>query len=441
MSGPAAPTPGRTSRGGLVATVRGSAGRLGWGLADQAVSSLTNFAVTLAVARTLTPVEFGAFSLAYVTYAFALNASRGLATDPLMVRFNHAEGDVRRAAVAGSTATALTIGLVLAAVVGVVGVLLPGPAGGSFLALAVVLPGLLLQDSWRYVFFSGSTGGRALVNDLVWAAALVPGVAVLLATGARSAAWFVLAWGAAAALAAVVGVVQAGVLPAPGAVRGWLRTQRDLGLRYLAEGTASAGATQLRSSAVGVVLGLSAVGYVQAAATLMGPVTLVMVGLNLVVVPEIARVIRRAPRRVPLACLLFGLLLASATLAWGAVLLLALPRGLGETVLGDIWAGTYPVLPLAVLASVGGSLQSGAGAGLRALGAARRSLRAMLVGMTVYVALTVGGAVAFGLTGTMAGAAAAAWIGAALWWRELRAAAREHALDETAAGASAPAAP
>ncbi len=45
-------------------------------------------------------------------------------------------------------------------------------------------------------------------------------------------------------------------------------------------------------------------------------------------------------------------------------------RELLETVLGDIWAGTYPVLPLAVLASVGGSLQSGAGAGLRALGAA-----------------------------------------------------------------------
>ena len=58
--------------------------RLGWGVADQAVSSLTNFVVVLLVARSLGAVQFGAFSLAYVTYGFALNASRGLATYPLM---------------------------------------------------------------------------------------------------------------------------------------------------------------------------------------------------------------------------------------------------------------------------------------------------------------------------------------------------------------------
>src|SRR5205807_2619487 len=63
-----------------------AARRLGWGIADQAMSSLTNFAVSIYIARTLGAAQFGAFSLAYVTYAFALNASRGLATDPLMVR-------------------------------------------------------------------------------------------------------------------------------------------------------------------------------------------------------------------------------------------------------------------------------------------------------------------------------------------------------------------
>ena len=65
--------------------------RLTWGLADQGMSSLTNFAVTIYVARTLGAVDFGAYSLAYVTYSFALNASRGLATDPLMVRFSGAD--------------------------------------------------------------------------------------------------------------------------------------------------------------------------------------------------------------------------------------------------------------------------------------------------------------------------------------------------------------
>ena len=47
--------------------------RLSWGLADQAVSSLTNFAVSMYVIRTLGAAQFGAFSLAYVTYGFTLN--------------------------------------------------------------------------------------------------------------------------------------------------------------------------------------------------------------------------------------------------------------------------------------------------------------------------------------------------------------------------------
>lgn len=65
-----------------------AARRLGWGVADQAVSSLTNYAVVLYIARSLGAEQFGVFSLAYVTYGFALNASRGLATDPLLVRFS-----------------------------------------------------------------------------------------------------------------------------------------------------------------------------------------------------------------------------------------------------------------------------------------------------------------------------------------------------------------
>ena len=52
--------------------------RLGWGIADQALSSVTNFAVVIYVARTLGAAQLGAFSLAYVTYGFMLNAYAAL---------------------------------------------------------------------------------------------------------------------------------------------------------------------------------------------------------------------------------------------------------------------------------------------------------------------------------------------------------------------------
>ena len=78
---------------------RGARG-LGWGVADQAVSSLSNFAVNIYVARLLGEQQYGIFSVVYVTYAFALNASRGLVTDPLMVRFSYVDRRTWRRAVA-----------------------------------------------------------------------------------------------------------------------------------------------------------------------------------------------------------------------------------------------------------------------------------------------------------------------------------------------------
>ncbi|MEV0502232.1 hypothetical protein AB0I84_32195, partial [Streptomyces spectabilis] len=67
---------------------RAMAGRLSWGLADQAVCSMNNFAVGIYVARSLGLTAFGVFSLAWVTYGVVLSVSRGLATDPLVVRFS-----------------------------------------------------------------------------------------------------------------------------------------------------------------------------------------------------------------------------------------------------------------------------------------------------------------------------------------------------------------
>ena len=141
--------------------------RISWGLADQAVSSLTNFGVSIYVARTLGAAQFGAFSLAYVTYGFALNASRGLATDPLMVRCSGVGLPAWRRAVADCTGTAAMVGLAVGSCVLAAAALIGGTAGAAFLALGLTLPGLLLQDSWRYSFFALGRGSQAFLNDTV----------------------------------------------------------------------------------------------------------------------------------------------------------------------------------------------------------------------------------------------------------------------------------
>ncbi len=389
------------------------------------MSSLSNFAMAIYVARTLGATQFGAFSLAYVTYSFALNASRGLATDPLMVRFSAADLPTWRQAVARCTGTAAVVGLASGACVLAVAALLDGTARGAFLALGLTLPGLLLQDSWRYAFFALGRGSQAFLNDTVWTVVLVPALVLLKVTGHANVFSFVLVWGAAAAVAAAVGPLQARVVPRLSASWGWVSEHRDLGPRYLLENTSNSGAGQLRSYGVGLIVGLAAVGYVQAANSLMGPFLVIFMGMSLVTVPEAARVLRRSPTDLRKFCLLVGGGLAVAGLAWGVVLLVALPRGLGDWLLGSIWRPTYPlVLPLTI-SVLGACVSAGATAGLHALGAARRSLRAMIVASVAFLGCGLIGTVLGGAQGTVDGAAVATWIGAVMWWWQLHLALQE----------------
>lgn len=409
--------------------------RLGWGVADQAMSSVTNFAVNIYVARSVGAVAYGAFSLAYLTYSFALNASRGLATDPLLVRFSGAPLPEWRRAVRNCTGTSALVGVAAAAFVLVAAALMHGTARMAFLALGLTLPGLLLQDSWRFAFFASRRGGQAFVNDAIWAALLLPAIFVLRRTGQADVFWLVLAWGASATLGAAVGPLQARVVPSPSGAPGWLHRHRDLGPRYLVEGTCSSAQTQLRGYGLGLILGLAAVGYVQAAATLMGPFMVVFFGMGLVILPEAVGILQRSPQHLRTYCAIVSAALAVAALLWGVILLIALPRGLGRWLLGGLWIPTYPLVLPFTISVMGGCVISGAGTGLHALGAARRSLRSMLMSGALYVACGLVGAVAGGAEGTVWGAALATWTGAILYWWQLRDGLR----DFQAAGAPDPA--
>lgn len=400
------------------------AGRLSWGLADQAVSSMTNFAVGIYVARSLGITAFGIFSLAWVTYGVLLNVSRGLATDPLVVRFSAVAPDVWRGAVARSSGTALGVGAVAGAGSLLIGLAVGGPVGVAFVGLGIVLPWLLLQDSWRFAFFASGQGQKAFANDLVWGIALIP--ALFFAGRHGTVFGFLLAWGFSGAVAAAYGCVQTGLAPRPAGVRGWLRDQRDLGPRYLVENISNSGSSQVRMYGLGAIAGLAAVGAVRGAELLLGPFIAVLMGLSIVAVPEAARVLRRDPRKLPLFCLVLGAAQALGAALWGLVLLLLLNDRLGTLILGDVWHSSSALILPASLAVTLAGLITGAAAGLRALGAARRSMRCQLLASLAYVAGGLGGAVIAGALGSAWGVATAILFGVAVWWVQLHSGLREH---------------
>ncbi|MGA4844208.1 hypothetical protein [Streptomyces sp. G45] len=402
---------------------RAIVGRLSWGLVDQAVCSMTNFVLGVYVARSLGLAAFGVFSLAWVTYGVVLGVSRGLATDPLVVRFSGVPVASWRAAAARSTGTALCVSAAIGSVCLVVGLAVGGRVGHAFAALGVALPALLLQDAWRFSFFAAGTGRKACVNDLLGGLALVP--AMLVADRVGSVPAFLLAWGAAAAVAAGYGCLQSGIRPRVAGARQWLRDHRDLGYRYLVENVGVSGAGQLRAYGLGAIVGVGAVGVIRGAELLLGPFLAVLMGLSLVTVAEAARVLRQAPHRMRLFCLLLGGGQAVGALLWGGALLL-LPDRAGEFVLGDVWHSASELIVPATLGVAGASLGVGAASGLRALAAARRSLRCQLIASTLYVGGGLGGAAVAGTVGSAWGVAAATLSGSAVWWLHLRSALREH---------------
>jgi O-antigen/teichoic acid export membrane protein len=407
------------------------AGRLGWGIADQGVSSITNFLVVFMVARSLGAIPFGAFSLAYVAYGFALNLSRGLSSYPLQVRYTGVDLAKWRKAVGESSGTALVTGIATGIIVLAAAAVLGGNTRVALFALGLTLPGLLLQDSWRYAFFAQGRGSQAFLNDTIWAAVQIPAMLALHHYNVRSVFWYIIAWAGAAVVAAAAGPLQTKVLPNLRGVRQWLVKHRDLGARYSASNLIASAAVQVRSSVVDGLLGLAVVGYVQAAGTLMGPFMVIFYGIGLVTVPEAVRILKKSPNRLPLFCMIVSVGLGVAALCWGGFLLVALPRGLGNLMLGSIWRPTYVLVLPQVLAIVGGAFCSGASTGLGAMGAARRMLRAAVLSAIVALFCGVLGPVLGGAVGTMIGTLIGTWISALILWWELRGAVREHEIVST----------
>ncbi len=396
---------------------RGSARRLGWGLADQALSSLSNFGVGIMVARSVSPREFGVFALAFSLYTVVVGIARAIATDALVVRFSAATGreavDARRRA----TGLALRIGLIA----GLVLVVLAFVGGPEFrpllLALGISMPGLTLQDAWRTVFFAAGRGVQALVNDAVWTALIVPGFLFCEASDRVSAGSLVLAWGGAATVAALLGAIQTASLPDLRGSISWLRENRHLWPRYLAESLAVTGTVQVYFLVIGAIGGLVAVGQIKLVQVALGPVNVVIQGVGLVAIPEAVRAMNSSKRRLDFVVVAISLLIASGALAWGALLAFT-PRGWTTAVVGSGWVGAASlVLPLSLLQIVNGA-NTGAFVGLRAFRAAKCSLRIRLFSSVSFLIGAVVGVSFGGAHGAAYGLAAASAVNLVAWWRQ-----------------------
>ena len=402
-----APAPGRV------------AGRAAWAGIDQALSSLSNFALSLTAVRMLGLRDLGSFGVAYGTYQFLVLLSRALIAEPLVMRFSHVDTDTWRRAAGSALRAAFVFGLLCAAILMGVSQALGGALAGPLFALGIVMPGLLVQDACRFIFFAGARPELSAANDFVWMLVVVPGMAVAIVSQNIDATSFILVWGLAGCVAAVVGLWQA-----PG-IRGlsrgpfvWFREQRDLSLRLALEFVIDGGATQIALLSIAGLAGLAALGSVRAVLAVLGPVYFIFMGVQIFAVPELVRLRHRAPQRVPKLLFALCAFLCMSAVAT-CVALLVVPAGWMEAILGENWESARPLLPVFSIFVVAAAAIVSARIGLRVFSAVRQSLIARSTTAPLVIGATALGAWQWQAGGAAWGLALGNLIAVALWWSQL----------------------
>jgi len=387
-----------------------------WGITDQALSSISNFALTLLAARELTPSDFGGFSLVFAAYLVALGAVRAVAAEPFSVRGPALSRERWREAARSGAGLVIVVGAAGGLLLSAGGLVLRGSLGDTARVIGLFLPILLLQDFWRYALFARSTGRAAAANDFVWVAILLGSMPWVVKTGTPAA--FAFAWAIAGSTAGVLGMFQTGAVPRPTAAGQWWREHRELASRFLGEFTALVGGGQIALYLVGGIAGLAVVGALRAAQVPFGPFGVLLMGVRLFSVPEAVRRADEGPGLLRF-CRRVSASLAGAALAV-TVALLATPRDVGSALLGEAWSGARSLLlPVGVTTAANGVIV-GAVSGLRALEAVRASFRMRSIqSLAVVVAAGLGAAIA-GATGAAWGMAAVGVAGAVGWWIVLR---------------------
>jgi O-antigen/teichoic acid export membrane protein len=393
----------------------GNGRRALWTFTDQALSSLTNAALTIVVAREVGADAFGAFALALLTFSFVIGLGRSTIGDPYVIRFSDADPVTRHTATSQAAGAAVAFGLFAAAICIVAGLLIPhGQSSGGLFALALSLPGLLLQDTWRYAFFAADRPAAATLNDALWAVLQFSLLGVLLVRDVHSVFWITMVWGMSALVSAVVGGVQMGVLPSVAAANRWFYRTRDLNIRMGVDFAFNMGAVNLAIYVITAVVGLIASGALRAAQTLLGPLNLFRSGLDSFVLPMMARTAGSGGSLFRLAALTS----AAATVVsgiWVGTLLL-LPDSVGEDVLGESWVGARSVLIGTGIVQLSVSIVLGASLAMKALRRADQLLRVTVVQAPLIIGFGCLGAWQWGVVGAANGFGLAQVVGMILSW-------------------------
>ncbi|MBV8528831.1 MAG: hypothetical protein JOZ75_10980 [Candidatus Dormibacteraeota bacterium] len=390
------------------------AAALRWGAGDQALSSVTNFAILVVVARSAGPVDLGVFAIFTAGYSTVTYVNESLVSEPFIVRHTAIAREAWRARVREATAASVALGALCSLALLISAFIAGGTLGGLLLLGAVCAPALLVQDTIRFAFFAAGRQRTAFCNDLLWGVLQLAGYLIVHATHTHSLVAVVATWAGAGAVAGCAGLWQARALPQMSRTVAWLRAHHDLWRFILLERLSGQGAMYLSLVGIGAFAGLSAVAAVRAAQSLFGPLYITLNAVRIVMLPSLVATSGDRRRRRVHMTVLFTVLIAAAC---GAVITF-LPGPVGRALFGATWPLVAPLLLFVSLSRITGSAAEAWRLGLLSGASVRRSLAARVALATALIIGTAAGAALAGARGAVVAEAIVFPLGAALFFRQ-----------------------
>jgi O-antigen/teichoic acid export membrane protein len=163
-----------------------------WAVTDQGLFALTNFTVSVLLARWLSQSGFGAFSVAFSVLLLIGVVHTALLTEPMLVlgpsRYHErTAGYVGRLTILHFALTSV-LGVALVIVVGLLSLLRPQfAAATTLIALAVAAPGILFLWLMRRACYIESHPGLAAAGSMLYALLVPAGMLLLTQVGMLSA--------------------------------------------------------------------------------------------------------------------------------------------------------------------------------------------------------------------------------------------------------------
>lgn len=358
------------------------------------LTSVGNFALTVALARSVDAQTFGSFAMVLLVATLIVGILRASVLESAVTKsggLTVVAGGVRELLwpVTTSAVGLLVLGLIL--------------DRNEIVFLGVALPGLCAFDYTRNAMLVSRKAVLVMTMEFLWTAStLVAATLCIMQVLSPMAAFGV--WSISPGLI----IVLFGRYWFFAAVR---HRERWLSWVFGADYLVGTGAMQLSTVALGGIGSPAMVGAIRAGGTLLSPINLITSAVRPILIAYVARGDGQSIRgasRIAVALAVVGSL--------GSLAILSIPDSLGYELLGESWPGASQVrLPLAFEAVLG-MIAGVALAGQRALVPGRQVLKTRLGLAVVRLLVMSACTVLWGLMGAVWSLSAVTLIGCVAWW-------------------------